>query len=139
MFSIYTLFNFTYPKHLSPSLFPPTPPNKKKNSDLKIWRIEQFKVKEWPKDQYGKFFTGDSYIILYTYQKPGGEALLHDIHFWLGKETSQDEAGTAAYKTVELDDFLGTLPVQYREVEGFESQSFLRHFPQMTVVCIPFY
>ena len=24
----------------------------------------------WPKDEYGKFFKGDSYIILHTYKKP---------------------------------------------------------------------
>jgi hypothetical protein len=28
------------------------------------------------------------------------------VHFWIGKQSSQDEYGTAAYKTVELDNFV---------------------------------
>ncbi len=36
---------------------------------LQIWRIVQFKVVDWPKKDYGKFYTGDSYIILHTYKK----------------------------------------------------------------------
>lgn len=95
---------------------------------IQIWRIEKFKVIPTPKEGYGKFYSGDSYIVLYTYKQPESEKLLYNVHFWLGAETSQDEAGTAAYKTVELDDLLGDLPVQYREVQGSESKEFLDLF-----------
>jgi gelsolin len=94
-----------------------------------IWRIESFKVVHWPKDQYGKFYSGDSYIVLHTYKKtPDSAALAYNVHFWLGEKTSQDEMGTAAYKTVELDDLLGDVPVQYREVQGSESETFMAIF-----------
>jgi len=96
---------------------------------LQIWRIEKFKVVSWPKDKYGVFYDGDSYIVLHTYKKdPESETLSHDLHFWLGEQTTQDEAGTAAYKTVELDDHLHGAPIQYREVQGFESSRFLSYF-----------
>ena len=69
---------------------------------LQVWRIEQFQVVPWPKAEYGTFFEGDAYIVLRTKQKKDGQ-LARDIFFWLGEECTQDEAGTAAYKTVELD------------------------------------
>lgn len=97
---------------------------------LEIWRIEKFKVIPQPKSSFGAFFTGDSYIVLNTYRRGGSKNLEWDIHFWLGKQTSQDEMGVAAYKTVELDDYLGGGPVQHREVEGFESELFQSYFPR---------
>jgi len=95
---------------------------------IQIWRIENFHVKPVPEKTYGQFYSGDSYIVLWTYKK--GDSKQFNVHFWLGDHTSQDEAGTAAYKTVELDDRLGGLPVQYREVQGHESRQFLTYFPK---------
>ncbi|KAI5427093.1 Villin-2, variant 2 [Lathyrus oleraceus] len=92
-----------------------------------IWRIENFQPVPLPKSDYGKFYMGDSYIILQTAQGKGGNYLF-DIHFWIGKDTSQDEAGTAAIKTVELDASLGGRAVQHREIQGHESDKFLSYF-----------
>lgn len=92
-----------------------------------IWRIENFQPVPLPKSNYGKFYSGDSYIVLQTTSGKGG-AYNYDIHFWLGKDTSQDEAGTAAIKTVELDACLGGRAVQYREPQGHESDKFLSYF-----------
>jgi len=93
---------------------------------LELWRIENLApVKQ--KEVTGKFHVGDSYILLSTTQGSGGK-FIWNIHFWLGAESSQDESGVAAYKTVELDDALGGGPVQYRELQGSESQLFLSYF-----------
>ncbi|KAF2289392.1 hypothetical protein GH714_035768 [Hevea brasiliensis] len=92
-----------------------------------IWRIENFQPVPLPKSDYGKFYMGDSYIVLQTTSGKGG-AYLYDVHFWIGKDTSQDEAGTAAIKTVELDAVLGGRAVQHREIQGHESDKFLSYF-----------
>eukprot|EP00930_Biecheleria_cincta_P002309 TRINITY_DN103323_c0_g1_i1.p1 TRINITY_DN103323_c0_g1~~TRINITY_DN103323_c0_g1_i1.p1 ORF type:complete len:372 (+),score=60.92 TRINITY_DN103323_c0_g1_i1:89-1204(+) len=96
---------------------------------VQIWRIEKFQIVRWPQSEYGKFHKGDSYIVLHTTKRPYSLKHSWDIYFWLGSQTSQDEQGAAAYKTVELDDFLNGEAQQHREVEGFESKEFLGIFP----------
>ncbi|CAL1531341.1 unnamed protein product [Lymnaea stagnalis] len=95
---------------------------------LQIWRIVKFKVTAWPKEDYGKFYDGDSYIVLNTYKVEGEAQLQYDVHFWIGKYSTQDEYGTAAYKTVELDTLLDDVPIQHREVQGHESDLFRSYF-----------
>ena len=104
-----------------------------------IWRVENMQLKRLKVEDYGKFHTGDSYLIYSAFEadRPIGVDLLplepkgkmqSYIHFWLGSQTSQDEAGVAAIKAIELDDLLGGYSIQQREMEGFESNRFLSYF-----------
>ena len=81
------------------------------------------------------------------------QALAWDVHFWIGKYSTQDEYGTAAYKTVELDHFvrhrtdlhinlryfisvslqLNDAAVQHREVQGHESRLFKSYFSRIVL------
>ncbi|KAG9464162.1 hypothetical protein GDO78_020370, partial [Eleutherodactylus coqui] len=98
-----------------------------KEPGLQIWRVEKFDLVAVPKNQYGSFFTGDAYVILNTIRQRSGN-LQYDLHFWLGNECTQDESGSAAIFTVQMDDHLGGKPIQNREVQGYESSSFLGLF-----------
>jgi len=103
---------------------------------LELWRIEKMvPVKIDVVD--GKLYSGDSYILLSTRKAKHSNSLNWDIHFWLGNETSQDEAGVAAYKTVELDESLGGAPVQHREVQEHESELFMSYFKKTGLEYLP--
>jgi gelsolin len=87
-----------------------------------IWRIEKFNVKKWPKEEYGRFYDGDSYIILIT-TKDENDKIEREAHMWVGKETTADESGTAAYKIVELDTFFNRSITLVWNGQGNESLS----------------
>lgn len=59
-----------------------------------------------------------------------GNSLSYNIHYWIGSESSQDEQGAAAVYTVQLDEFLGSTPIQHREVQDYESDVFRGYFKQ---------
>ncbi|KAM5180596.1 advillin [Mantella aurantiaca] len=95
---------------------------------LIIWRIEQMDLMTVPEKVHGNFFEGDCYVLLNS--RKSGTSLFHDIHYWIGNDSSQDEQGAAAIYTTQLDDYLGGSPVQHREVQGYESESFKGYFKQ---------
>uniref|UniRef100_A0A2P2I1V0 Advillin-like n=1 Tax=Hirondellea gigas TaxID=1518452 RepID=A0A2P2I1V0_9CRUS len=104
-----------------------------------IWRVQNLGLVPVPTADYGKFHKGDSYVIYSAaeYGTSGGVnekwhnprgSMEINIHFWVGSETSTDEAAVAAIKSVELDMCLAGAPVQHRETEGHESKKFKGYF-----------
>ena len=93
---------------------------------IQVWRIEHFHVVPVETSLHGQFHKGDSYIVLHTEEVDG--KLMRTIFFYIGTESSTDEKGTAAYKTVELDDYFQGEPKQVREEMGKESPAFAALF-----------
>ena len=97
-----------------------------------MYRIEDFKKVPVSDDMFGQFFAGDSYIIKYTYEQRGKEYVL--LYFWLGKDSTADEKGSAALIAKEMDDELGGAPTQVRVTMGKEPSHFLKLFGGKMVV-----
>ncbi|NWS03260.1 villin-1 [Motacilla alba alba] len=95
---------------------------------IQIWRIENMEMVPVPTKSYGNFYEGDCYVLLST--RKSGSNFSYDIHYWLGKESSQDEQGAAAIYTTQMDEHLGSVAVQHREVQGHESETFRAYFKQ---------
>uniref|UniRef100_A0AAX7VK62 HP domain-containing protein n=1 Tax=Astatotilapia calliptera TaxID=8154 RepID=A0AAX7VK62_ASTCA len=85
---------------------------------------EKMQMDPVPPQAFGNFFEGDCYIVLYN----KGSRQSADIHYWVGRTSSQDEQGAAAIYVTQLDEYLGGSPVQYREVQGYESPRFRSYF-----------
>ncbi|XP_048808688.1 villin-1 isoform X1 [Lagopus muta] len=95
---------------------------------IQIWRIENMEMVPVPTKSYGNFYEGDCYVLLST--RKTGSSFSYNIHYWLGKNSSQDEQGAAAIYTTQMDDHLGSVAVQHREVQGHESETFRAYFKQ---------
>ena len=98
---------------------------------LRIWRIEKFCVKPWPQNQYGTFYDGDSFIILNIAKI--NNKLDYTAYMWVGKDSTVDETGTAAYKIVELDDFFHGIVDLCYEAQDNESEEFRNLFEQIII------
>jgi len=90
-----------------------------------LWRIKQLKLYPVQENEWGKFYSGDCYLLWDTgFQGKGAQ----HIYFWLGRDSSVDEQTVAAIKAVELDNLFNGMPVQHREVQGYESLRFCKMF-----------
>ena len=99
---------------------------------VEMWRIENFQKVAVEEDKFGQFFSGDSYIVLYTYKPKNREEYM--LYFWQGRNSTRDEKGASALLTTEMDDKLGGRPVQCRVTQGREPLHFCSLFAGKLII-----
>ncbi len=101
---------------------------------LQIWVVQHAEKKELSVAEHGQFYSGECYVLLYTYKHPKRRETAYIAYFWLGKDTTPDEKGYAAVLTQKLDDEYGGKPVQTRVTQGKEPTHFRQLFRGKMVV-----
>ncbi|GFO12419.1 advillin, partial [Plakobranchus ocellatus] len=99
---------------------------------VQIWRVEKNDLVPQPEDTYGIFYTGDCYVLLYTYKIDN-----YIVYFWQGTKSTTDERAASAIFAQRIDDQdLGGAAVQVRVTQGREPEHFLRIFHGKMIILL---
>lgn len=102
------------------------------DGETEIYRVEDFELVPIEESQKGTFYSGDSYVIKYTYDSEFGQKYI--IYYWQGNSSSQDERASSALHAVRLDNELNGKAIQIRVTENNEPKHFLHVFKGKLVV-----
>lgn len=103
------------------------------NGEIQVWRIQQFFLTPVDKLDYGTFYAGDSYVILYKYKEGGAEKSI--VYFWQGNKSSKDEKAASALFAAQIDEKeTNGQAVQIRVVQGKEPPHFSKIFGDRVVI-----
>ena len=79
---------------------------------------------------HGFLYSGDCYVILYSYCDSG-----KIVYFWQGESCSIDERGASAIHAARIDnEELGGRAIQVRVVQGQEPRHFIKMFAGNMIV-----
>lgn len=122
-----------------------------------MWRIENLELAEVNPSTYGRFYGGDCYLVLYTYQRSNQQQYIlymwqvgHSLSFSTSDRTcintvvmsvlrqglhaTKDEITACAYQAVNIDNKYNGAPVQVRVVMGKEPRHFLAIFKGKLII-----
>mmetsp|Transcript_12411 Transcript_12411/g.20911 ORF Transcript_12411/g.20911 Transcript_12411/m.20911 type:complete len:444 (+) Transcript_12411:1-1332(+) len=99
---------------------------------LKVWRVNDFDRIPLEEENYGRFRSGESYVVLLTFLKKNKEC--HVIFFYQGRDSSISDKGTSAYLTRFMEAELKGPSVQIRVEQGKEPMDFLALFNQKLLI-----
>ena len=89
-----------------------------------VWRVENMELVEVEQAEHGFLYSGDCYVILYSYGDSG-----NIVYFWQGQSCSIDERGASAIHAARIDnEELGGRAIQVRVVQGQEPRHFIKMF-----------
>eukprot|EP01127_Copromyxa_protea_P016124 TRINITY_DN4742_c0_g1_i1.p1 TRINITY_DN4742_c0_g1~~TRINITY_DN4742_c0_g1_i1.p1 ORF type:complete len:860 (+),score=208.65 TRINITY_DN4742_c0_g1_i1:38-2581(+) len=96
--------------------------------EFSIWYIKDNEKYELPQEEYGVFYSGDSYVILFSVRLENYERF-HVIYYWQGRDSSVDDQGTAALLATNIAQSSRRRGSQLIRVpQGHETTDFLSHF-----------
>ncbi|KAB0798553.1 hypothetical protein PPYR_09546 [Photinus pyralis] len=98
---------------------------------IKMWKITKSNTVELPSNRQGTMFSGECYLILYTYEM---KTLRNVVYVWLGNDAPQEDINCTKFKANEISGELDEGAMQVRIVQGFESPHFLQLFHGRMIV-----
>ncbi|KAF2076792.1 hypothetical protein CYY_001918 [Polysphondylium violaceum] len=104
------------------------------NGEYEIWYVDNMKIHPLPKEEYGHFYSGNCYLLKYTYTK--WNALKYIIFYWQGIDSIRQDIGASSLLSKDM--YIETSAkgdcVQECERMGRESTHFLSIFNGRMVV-----
>ncbi|KAF2307946.1 hypothetical protein GH714_033635 [Hevea brasiliensis] len=109
------------------------PPLLEGGGKMEVWCINGSAKTPLPKEDIGKFYSGDCYIILYTYHS-GDRKEDYLLCCWFGKDSIEEDQKMAVRLSNTMSNSLKGRPVQGRIFQGKEPPQFIALFQPMVVL-----
>jgi hypothetical protein len=110
--------------HAAPESFVVSDKTQFTSQTVKMWRVNKFKREEYPEQLHGHFYSGDAFLVLFTWTEKSKPAAQHVLYFWQGRDASGTSKGASALLSVNLDDSLSGDTTQVRLEQSKESDFF---------------
>jgi hypothetical protein len=101
--------------------------NAEDEGELTIWYVKKNEKHALPLEEYGIFYSGESYLVQYSVHLRSG-GYRHVVYYWQGRQSSTEDQGTCALLATNLANSLGRSVTQVRVTQNKEPDHFLAHF-----------
>uniref|UniRef100_A0A6B2KXM5 HP domain-containing protein n=1 Tax=Arcella intermedia TaxID=1963864 RepID=A0A6B2KXM5_9EUKA len=95
--------------------------------ELKIWFVKDKQKHPLPEEEYGFFYSGASYVVMYSIRLANGTRK-HVVYYWQGRHSAVDDKGASSLLATDLSQNKGRGCTLVRIAQGKEPEHFLTHF-----------